>query len=65
MDDMDRRVERGPTGKRIDGTDFEDFVGRTHGYTCGMCQWGRDRSHTKEEFDIHMEWDHPNGRLWR
>jgi hypothetical protein len=36
-----------------------------HGYTCHLCSWGRDKVRTEEEYKIHVEWDHPNGRLWR
>jgi hypothetical protein len=29
-----------------------------HGFTCGLCQWGRDRVHTHDEYLFHMT-QHP------
>ena len=30
-----------------------------HGYTCGICDWGRkDQPRTKDDYDVHMETSH-------
>lgn len=44
--------------KQINGYSVQHWLEKVHGYTCGICDWGRDRARSYEEYTVHMAWDH-------
>ena len=38
--------------------DDPDFLFMLHGYTCDLCDWGRDAAHNIEEYAVHLRREH-------